>query len=156
MPSMETPGDLGRHYGNEMYEMTRRRLSSQFMPSRRSIRRSFAGRKGSGLGLAMSDLYADEARTIADASTQAVLAGTRLGEDVRQFNEGLASRERMMREGWAHESREGEAMRDLQMKMLMQRLGLSREQLDYSKDQDLLRLLGGLGQGAGDILSLFL
>jgi hypothetical protein len=159
---MPTPQELGLQYGNDMYELTRRRLSSGFGTARRGIGERLAGRglQGTAGGMAFGDLILDEARATADASLEAQLKGTQLGfqesdriEGIRRFDTELAQREKLSQAQFAHEISlaERQKQREIELIMLQEKFSRGREGRDSRRG-----LLGGLFGSIGKFGGQFL
>lgn len=115
-----TPQELAKSFGNDIFELTRRRFANQFATQRNQQRSQFAtrGRAGSSASaFAGRELEREQARQLAESSLTSQLAGQDLGfreserrEGIRRFDEdlgfrraGLAQNEALTRAGFANQ-----------------------------------------------------
>ena len=157
---------LGLDFGNQIFEQTRRRFANQFATQRNQSRSRFASRGAIGSSAAAAaerDIRAAEIAALQDASLNAQLAGTQLGqqeasrlEGIRQFNQRLGfNREQLAQTGAL--TREG-FQNAIQLANIRgdQQLALLRLQQEMEKRRERNRLLGGIFGSAGQIATSFL
>lgn len=148
------PEELGRRFGNEIFDLTRRRFASQFQGTRRGLRRSLAGRglRGTAGSLADEALREEELRALAEASLQSQLSGRELGfreaerrEGIRRFDIGQEFAEREL----AFRGEQAEAQRALQRELAELERGLQLRLLEEQRRSGRLGFLGDIFGAVG-------
>ena len=158
-----SPADLGRDFGREIFEQTRRRFASQFQTRRNQQRSQFAARPGgagsSASAAASRELEREEFRQLADASLGAQLEGKRFGQEeagriegIRQFDVGQEFNQEQLRvqEMLARLGIKSQA--DLQKLRGSQAMAQLQAQFGFQNQQNRFGSLGQIGSGLGSLI----
>lgn len=152
-------GALGKKFGNDIYEVTRRRFANQGVGQSRQLASQFASRGGqasSAAAGAQRGLLNQQNFNLGQASLQSQTEGARFGQaeqgmlnQVDQFGRNLSQQGDLTREGFQNQRWLQDRMGQQQMEQLMYRQRYLRER---EKRGFLGSALGGIGSIFGSMI----